>query len=316
MRRGPARQGAAQSREPAVPAHGVNVPPRRAAVGEGRHSGLSGQTDQVEAARVIGVDDRERSFLGAGGQAIGEQPRLAGKVRLHVAVIVQVVPGQVGEHRAVEIEPVRPVQVQRVGGDLHGDEPHARGRHVGQKLFDVDGLGCGERRRPLPPAIALADGADDPARVAGRGEDGVEQVRDRGLAVGAGHPHQHQGAARMPEERRSRVGHRPPRVRHPHAGGFRRRRNGSFHHHRGRPPLQSIVDVVVAVRELSREREEGVAVPDLAGVAGETLDGAVQEPPSVADVPRLQQLPKQHRHQSFNVNTRRPPGPSVRWLTT
>ena len=80
-------------------------------------------------ARVVAVDRRGIEARPR------EQPRLRGAVRIHVAVVVEVVAREVGEHRDVEAHLVDAALVERVRED---DE-----RRVADRLGRAEDLGIG-----------------------------------------------------------------------------------------------------------------------------------------------------------------------------
>ena len=69
------------------------------------------------APEVVAVDHRQRGAFGR------EQRRLGREVRLDRPVVVEMVVGQVGEHRRVEADAVDARLGQRVGRHLHGHGP-------------------------------------------------------------------------------------------------------------------------------------------------------------------------------------------------
>lgn len=117
-----------------------------------------GGADQGLGGRVGGVVD-------AGDPVALVDPALVGGVRLHGAVPVEVVGGEVEDGRGVGAQGGRPVQL--VAGEFDGEDVvRLRGEdHVDQRGADV---------------------ADRLGAQAGRGEDGGEHPGGGGLAVGAG----------------------------------------------------------------------------------------------------------------------------------
>ena len=95
-----------------------------------------------------------------------------------VAVVVEVVPAQVGEHRHLEPGAVDPVQVEGVRRHLHGHALAAVGAPCAASCSCSSGA-SGVVRAPVRVPMT-------PAPPAGGVEDGAEEVGDGGLAVGAG----------------------------------------------------------------------------------------------------------------------------------
>ena len=116
----------------------------------------------------------------------GEQTCLGPRVAVHVAVVVQVVVGQVGEYGRIEMQAVDPALYQAVGGDLQyrgGDAGIAPG---GQLCLQAEcvrggigGLGDGvvENRSQGTNGAAVTQVAAQQLR---------QHPGGRGLAVGAG----------------------------------------------------------------------------------------------------------------------------------
>ena len=107
---------------------------------------------QPTAVGIAGVDDRL--------PALGEQPGLGGKVALHIPVVIQMVPGKIGEHGGVKGKPRCPPLRQRLRGDLHDHGGNAVLRHLPQRAVQLHrrrgGIGIG----PYMTAPGNAVGAD------------------------------------------------------------------------------------------------------------------------------------------------------------
>ena len=72
---------------------------------------------QLVAERVTDVDD---SVIEAGRM---KQPRLGGSIVRQGLVIVEMVTGQVREHRRMEAHAVHPALIQRMRGHFHAEVP-------------------------------------------------------------------------------------------------------------------------------------------------------------------------------------------------
>ena len=71
-----------------------------------------------------------------------EEAALALPVGLHVAVVVEVVTGEIGEHRGCcKAHPRYPSLVERVRGDLHDDLLRTVALHLRKLPVHVDGVG-------------------------------------------------------------------------------------------------------------------------------------------------------------------------------
>ena len=111
---------------------------------------------EAAAVGVVDVDDR----------GAGARPRTAcawREVVLHVGVEVEVVLGQVGEQRHLEVDRVGAVQRQRVRGDLHRAGPVAALQHPPEGRLQVDRLRRGPLDLLLDPADHLLHRPQQPA---------------------------------------------------------------------------------------------------------------------------------------------------------
>ena len=170
------------------------------AEGEGlaRGAGDDGRADHV-SIMVQGVGDlRDLAVVGeaapphaidadhgAARAGRGEEVRLGGEVVLHGAVEVEVVLAQLGEDRDVVDDPVDATEHERVTGDLHRHGGDTLLAHDGEQGMQVGCLGGGAVVRHIAVADAHAGGADDPGRVTGGAQAGLEQVHRRRLAIRA-----------------------------------------------------------------------------------------------------------------------------------
>ncbi len=105
-----------------------------------------------------------------------EQDPLGREVRVHVAVEVEVVAGEVREDRDLELEAVDALEGERVRGDLEDGAAAAGVHHLAEERLQVGGLG--RRAHGLGDAVAHAvlDRADEAARLAGRAHGRVDEV--------------------------------------------------------------------------------------------------------------------------------------------
>ncbi len=205
----------------------------------------------------------------------GEQLGLGLGVRLHGAVIIQMIAGQVGHHRDVERQRRDAALIQAVGRDFHG-------HGFGAGLFQVaQGRLHGDRiRRGVQAAFQCAieagtQGADDAAMLAEQIQRLRDQLGHAGLAVGAGHANQVQVMARLTvktpgdvRQLRRQAFDRNQR----HVGD--RQHGGAFHFigHRCRAALQGIGDVRTAIEFAARHGEEQIAGAHVAAVQRQFTD--------------------------------------------
>ena len=121
----------------------------------------------------------------------------------------------VGEDAAEEFEEVGPVPFDTEARDFDGHGFHAVVRHLPQQFLGLIGLRGGVDRRHLFPVPGRARRADEPCGDPGLFQDGLEDVGDGGLALGAGDADDLQVPRRVAEEG---------------VGQFRQCHPGVFHH--------------------------------------------------------------------------------------
>jgi len=150
------------------------------AIGERLHTGRE-LPGQFATDGIVGVQDRAPQPRPA------EQAALGFGVAGHVAVVVEMVTAEIGEHRIVEAHPIHPVLIQGVGADFHGQAGGARLAQFGQGAVDADHVWRGVAGGGEIADQATAKGTEHaPGRLDGQGLG--EEVAHRGLAVGAGDP--------------------------------------------------------------------------------------------------------------------------------
>jgi hypothetical protein len=114
-----------------------------------------------------------------------EQRELRREVLLHVGVVVEVVVAEVEERHDVEDEPVHAVVGERLRAHLDRHRTHLALAHAGEHAVHLGRLGRRERARHREVADLALGGRAEPRDEPQLAEDAVQQVRDRGLAVGA-----------------------------------------------------------------------------------------------------------------------------------
>ena len=234
--------GAGRGREPdpqavrvLLDARGPDVGGGIRAVGQDRRARPRGRRPRTSRADgVVAVDHRELG-PGAAGDGLGgvpgprrerlEQPQLRRAVPLEGAVQLQVLVGEVREHRGVVGDPGDPLELQGVGRGLEHGGGVAVGRHGPQRGLE---LGCAGRRDvglvalPGPPDLGL-HGADEPAcsrrppRARPRARNEVVVLPSVPVM-----PDDAEVARRVAVPPRRGVGERRPRARPRRAAGGRR----------------------------------------------------------------------------------------------
>ena len=138
-----------------------------------------------------------------------EEPRLGLEVRIHRAVVVEMVLRQVREDRRIEHDAVDPLLLERMRRHLERRTSNAGVAHPCQQALEVGRLRRGAHEGNRFTRHARPGRPHDAGGPPGSVEDRGEQIRDGGLAVRAGHRdgrHRGRGMA----ERRG--GHRPHRA--------------------------------------------------------------------------------------------------------
>ena len=136
-----------------------------------------------------------------------KQARLGLEIGLHRRVVVEVVLGEVGEHRPRKSAARHPLLVQGMGAHLHSPNGSPRSHRLGQLGLEQVGKGRGVLGRHAGARPAVHQGAKQGRRPLGRRRQVLNQIGGGGFAIGAGHPDQGHGPARAaPELRRQRPG--------------------------------------------------------------------------------------------------------------
>ncbi len=221
---------------------------------------------QLPTEFVIEVDDPALQVIP------GKQLGLGFTVGLHGAVIIQVIPGQVGQHRDIERQRGHTALVQTMGRDFHRNG-------LGTSLFQVrQGRLHGNRvRRGVQSAFqrameAVAQGPDNAAMLAEQVEGLGHQLGHAGLAVGAGHAHQVQVTARVAIKTPGDVRQLRCQALDGNQRNVGDRQYSSALHfisHGSRATLQGIGNMVATIDTRARHRQEQVPGAYIAAVQGQ-----------------------------------------------
>ena len=233
--------------------------------------------EEIRGLGIVEVDD--------GGSALWqqlEQSAFRGGVRFHVAVEVEMVSREIHEDAGRKMERVDTPQCQRMRRHLHDRRVPAAIDHVAEERLEIGGL----RRRPRRVAIftagAVDDGTEQAGRKAGGFEDRTEQVRRRGLAVGAGDARETERSCRMVVERGGEDGNRQPRIGDEDPGTIERGGCGRFCDDERRPPSHGLGRECSAVGLLTAKAHEDSArrrAPRVVRDAGRPRRGNVHRYP-------------------------------------
>ena len=139
-----------------------------------------GPTHDALAPRGVEGDDAPPAVLRF------EEGEFRREVLLHVCVVVEVVVAEVRERDDIEKDAVDPVLAEGLRAHLHGDRADLAFPHPGEKSVEFAGLRGREPAHDGEVAdVALRGGTescDEPQLT----QNSLEQVRGRGLTVGAG----------------------------------------------------------------------------------------------------------------------------------
>jgi hypothetical protein len=193
------------------------------------------------------------------GGRFRHEPFFDAEVLLHGAVVVEMILAEVA---------VDAVQVDGVGGDLHGHAVQPGVGHAREQLLQVARLGCRAPGRLGDAVEARLDRADEAGTPPGRPQDRLEEVRGRGLAVGARHSDDLQTLGRHPEQSRGRQSERHAHIRHDRLGDLHPIETPA-HHERRRTARHRVGGELMPVRHQARNTEEDVARPHGIGAVGD-----------------------------------------------
>ena len=251
---------------------GAHAGAGRAARGEADRAHLAAdRVEQLATERIVQVHRR-----GAQARPV-EQPRLGRAIAGHVAVVVQVIAGEVGEHAHVEMHAIHAALVERVRGHFHRHRLRAFVAQFGEQRMHAQHQRRGETgRHDLRPETG-AERAHRTGLLPAQGPRLRQQLHGRGLAVGAGHPDRGHRRAGMAVEA---VGHRAhartqagdrDRIRRSWQGFGR----GRLEQDRRGAGLARGIDEVQAMRAEAGDGDEGIARPHFAAVHHQAGDGQV-----------------------------------------
>ena len=142
-----------------------------------------------------------------------EEAALGQAVAGHVAVIVEMIPAQIGEDGMAEVHARRPALVQGMGGNLHGHGPGPALAQPGQGLLETHRV-----RGPVAGGLQIVGKADPQGADQTTGDlpgQGLGQVvGDAGLAVGAGDAQYLKVGARLAQEAAGQAARLVAQIRH------------------------------------------------------------------------------------------------------
>ena len=217
-----------------------------------------------EAAAVLVADVHDRRV------GLIEERAFRLVVRVHRAVVVEVILRQVGEDEHREARPREPSLRLCDRGRLHHARVVVAFEHLAEEALQVDRLGGVQPGGSLLARDHALDVRQQPGAAPGRCEDRVQQERGGGLAVRAGDPRHGELARRVVEEERRRGRHRGPRVGH--AELWQVDADALFDHERRSARRRSDRGERMAVVVRAAQAEEERAGPHRPRVVGEVAD--------------------------------------------
>ena len=185
-------QGQHLAARPRRPPGKLKVPSRLAEGDEVGPSQGRGGGEGRKGGRVR-IQDRRS----APGQQSVEQAQFGGLITGHVAMVVQVILGQVQEGRRGEAHAVQPPLVDAMGRGLQRQVRHPPVRKVGEQSGDIAGIRRRQAGRRQGAVLPARTGDKEPqsahagGQSARRRRDLPAETGDGGLAVGPGDGHNH-----------------------------------------------------------------------------------------------------------------------------
>src|SRR5579871_464124 len=150
------------------------------AIGEDQSAALTAELDQFRAVLVVQICGRNAGWLGS---ASLKQNPLGGEIFVHGFVIVEVITGEISEHRDVEGNAEYALLRERVRGDFHHSFSCAMPKRLVQHARELERFRRGVRRGIDLTGNVIFDSADERALAMGRGKNRFDQECGRALAV-------------------------------------------------------------------------------------------------------------------------------------
>ena len=230
---------------------------------------------QLAPERIVEIDHREVQFLAL------EQPGLGLAIGLHTAVVIQVVPGQVGKHGSGHGQLVDPALIQGVGRHFHHRSPATIGPNAMQHTIHLHHVRCGVGGRHQVARHAITQGAQHAARGAGVFQQLGDVLGNGSLAVGTSDPNQPQMPGRMLEESGGDAPQLGPQTDNRNNQGARAFMAfpvfTGFQQHCGSTGSDGIIHIVFRWRGRTRQGNKGVARSYRPAVRLKAVDGHVKD---------------------------------------
>src|SRR6476620_11077811 len=103
-------------------------------------------------------------------------------------MVIEVIAREICKYTDVESQCAHSFLRQRVRRCLQGHRPDTGPAHLGEHLLQIDRLWSGVMRWELTPLITIIDRSYDARLETGSLQDGLDKIRECGLAVGPSYP--------------------------------------------------------------------------------------------------------------------------------
>ena len=257
-----------------------------------------GQQRAVEA-----VADGLRRLLvhvdgGVARHAGGKQQLLGREIVVHRAEEVEVILREVCVGRRLKHHADQLAQIQRVGGNLHAHDLHARVGHDAQNFKHFNRVRRGQMARQLRLTRDAARRADNAAAHARAFNDALEQVGRGRLALRAGHAHKLHPPLRVAVKRAGDARHRGAHVGHDHLRAV----DGqlALYHQRHAAACDGLRREIMRIHAAAPDAEEQAVFAFGARIRRQGFDFRLRVPRDFDQLGHARrQLFKVHRHSSI-----------------
>ena len=150
---------------------------------------------------VVAVEDHLLwAVFPAGREQFRKKTFLGLEVIFHRMVVVEMILRQVGKNPQIKCAIVYPPQVDGVRRDLRHDVRDAMVGHLPENPLHFEGFRCGVRCGEKPSVVSVVHRSQDADGTAGRLENRLQQIGDRGLSVRSDHGDQAEPGGRVSVE--------------------------------------------------------------------------------------------------------------------
>ncbi len=222
--------------------------------------------------------------------ALSEDLGFAGQIlcKIRVLILSDMVRGDVGKDPEVEEDPVRPVQLKGLGGDLHHHILAPGLHHPVKILVELVGFRCGVHRRLLHTCKIDPVGPHHPHLFPAGLQYGLDHVGGGGLPLGAGHPDRHHLPVRIAETGSREIGQGLTAIFHLDDDRIFRELHRMLYHEHPPPRLIDLGAEAVGIRPRPPHTHKHRPRASLPGVVDDLLHLHLQAPLHylIADLPQ------------------------------